>query len=149
MAQVLVPQKKDDTNSLLTMGGAIAGGIAGTLAAPGAGTAAGATLGASLGGAATGALTGSQVGGLAGGLLNPEKAGPQPLSSNAPSGMNSDTSPSAISRRLQQIDANPVQQLSAAQQALKYQPPDMQKQYQDTINQALILAQRDQRRGMA
>jgi hypothetical protein len=127
MAQVLIPQKKDDTNNLLTIGGAVVGGIMG---------------------GPPGAMLGAQAGGLAGSTLNPEKAGPAPVQATvaeAPSATDSN----AVRRRLDSLNQNPVQQLTAAQEALKYQPKETQKQYMDTINQALILAQRDQRRGMA
>jgi hypothetical protein len=132
-AQVIMPQKQDDTNGIFQLGGAIAGGV---LAAPGG-----------PGAIAGGAALGSQLGGLAGSTFNAPKAGPQPVQSTTAS--NSSTDSNAIRRRLETMQADPVNQLSAAKSALAYQPPDVQKQYMDTVNQALILAQRDQRRGQA
>lgn len=133
-SQVLIPQQKDDTNELLQIGGLAAGAFF-----PGA-------LGATT--ALGGAVAGAGAANLGAGLLNPEKAGPQPVQATSMNG-ESATSPNAISRRLQTMQQDPVNQLASAQQALKYQPPDVQKQYMDTVNQALILAQRDQRRGQA
>lgn len=133
-AQVVIPQKQDDTNSLIQLGGLAAGAFF-----PGA-------LGAST--ALGGAVAGAGAANLGTSLFNPQKAGPQPLQAQTASN-NPVTDSNAIRRRLDNMQADPVNQLSAAKSALAYQPPDVQKQYMDTVNQALILAQRDQRRGQA
>lgn len=135
MAQVNVPQKKNEMATIMPIAGGIAGGVIGGVY--------GKSPQAAMGGAATGA----GIGQMAGGLMAPAEApqGPQATAQQADPA----TSPNAISRRMEAMNTQPVEQLTAAQTALKYQPPETQKQYTDAINQALILAQRDQRRGQA
>jgi hypothetical protein len=124
MSQVLIPQKKDDTQMLMTLGGAVAGGFAGD------------------------PMTGAQAGSMLGGVVAEDQA-KQSMNPQYSASQGGPSQSSAMARRLETIQTSPVQQLSQAQAALKAQPPDVQKQYMDTVNQALILAQRDQRRGQA
>jgi hypothetical protein len=124
MAQVLIPQKKDDTQMLFTLGGAAVGAFGGSPMA--------------------GAKAGSMLGGAVADDQSKQSMTPQYTASQ-----NGAPQSDAIRRRLETMNQDPVNQLSAAKSALAYQPPDVQKQYMDTVNQALILAQRDQRRGQA
>ena len=120
MAQVIQPQKENQTAKLLQTGGMIAGGIAGAPAGPMR--------------AAAGATTGAAAGNLAAGFL----------------GGNNQQSPSlqAAQRRIQAPQAtvqapSPLQELEAARMEVAQLPPEQRQQFEAPILAALMQARRE------
>lgn len=99
-------------------------------------TVGGAVAGAAFGGL-PGAATGASLGQMAGGLA----AKPQGGATQVP------TEQSAMSRKFNTVQDDPLLKLQESQSALAHLPPDLQKQYAPAIQQATLLEQ--QKRGMA
>ena len=113
------------------------------------GAVAGAALGASAGpaGIAKGAMMGQQVGGMIGGMVQPGReasAVQQPGSRGIQS-----ASTGAVDRRLGEIQQSPQFQLQQAKAALAELPPQVQKDYAQTIDDALAASRKAQKVGMA
>lgn len=115
--QPRAPQQRDRLGKILTLGGALAGGIAG---------AGGGVLAAT-----KGAAMGAGLGQTAGGLL----AKGQPTAPVESQGMQ---------RRMQTLDSDPMGQIRQAQQALATLPPQQLPQTRQALQQAMVLAQRNQ-----
>lgn len=151
MASVLMPQQEQQAvqksggkySNALKIGGLLAGGALGVATG-------GATIPAMLGGAVTGAGSGAGLGGLIGEMVDPEK---QKVVGQAPTGVSNvpvaekiaAPQSTAMDRRFNQLQEDPVLALTGAQKALEFQPKEIQAQYQPVINQALIQAQRQRR----
>lgn len=125
MAQVYMPEKKSN-NGIFQLGGAIVGGVLGGYATE------------SPQGAMAGATAGAGLGGLAGQQISPDKPQPQPLASNTGS---------AMERRRQQLENDPLMQLKQAEVAVAKAPEPVQTEYGPAIQRARMLE--EQRRGIA
>lgn len=124
MAQVLMPQKKNNDSELFQLAGGIAGGILGTgVGGPGAGTAAGAALG-------------SQLGGTAGNLLTQT-----PSQGQSPS-IGGEGQAAAMARRQQQMSQDNLATLKQAEGQLPQLPEELRQQYAPAIVQARMMEEK-------
>ena len=110
MAQVNVPQKRDDTNALLQIGGAALGAYA-------------------TGGSPQGAMAGASAGGMIGGLN--QKPQNQPVQAEGQA--------AAMARRQQQMAQDNLQVLKQAEAQLPSLPEPVRQQYAPAIVQARML----------
>jgi len=113
--------------------GAIAGGVVGGIAG-------------GPGGALTGASGGMGLGSAAGNLIDPVKITQEGGGGAPQSAGGVQTTQSAISRRMQASQEDPLETLKAAQQAIAALPPEQQAQFQAPIGEALARSQQGNRR---
>lgn len=122
MAQVIRPQKKDDTGEMFQLGGA--------------------GIGAVLGGPA-GAMTGAGVGGTAAGILAPQQPPAQSL------GGGGGSEAAAMARKQQQMSEDNLSTLKNAEASLPGLPESLRQQYTPAIVQARMLEEQRRQQGVA
>ncbi len=110
MAQVNMPQRTNDTNQLLTLGGGVTGAL--------------------LGGP-SGALMGASAGQTAGGLINSGQIPAQTVESSGQA--------EAMARRQQQLAQDNLNTLKQAQAALPQLPENVRQQYAPAIIKARMM----------
>ncbi len=136
----MVTQKEDSRDGLiklLPIIGSVVGGFFGPV-----GSAAGGALGGKV-------AEKKQEQGAVSGVQGQPMGASDPMAPMGPSAPPSTPSgqgaiqTSAMQRRMDKINDDPLTTLNKAQIALKYQPEDVRKQYEPIVGQALINAQRE------
>jgi hypothetical protein len=137
MAKILIPQKQSMSNSLPMAGSVVGGAVGGYFS------------GGSPQGIMGGAQLGGGIGGMAQGMVRSvglDKAPPEAVQTNQHSASPEDN---AMSRRMQQLEQDPVYNIRQAKSALGSLPPEQQQEYAPALDEAYRRAVKQRQQGVA